>query len=215
MDLPPKLDAPKIDAPERTPAGGFYPSDPLDGRVLGEWRSRHYDEVAKKQYWGEATAVLVMVVVAMGGLVATLSLWPNEQLGADGGAGGLLVTMALAWLAGMLGGATLAMKWLYHSVAKGIWHVDRRPWRLLSPIASGPISVLLVLLVGSGLIGVFDARAIAQPRTVIALGILVGLFSDSALAKLSEVAGTIFGVTEAHHPKPSKPAMPNPGEKTP
>lgn len=42
-----------------------------------------------------------------------------------------LQSYVLAGLGGLLGGLVFCGKWLYHSIAKGRWHQDRRMWRFL------------------------------------------------------------------------------------
>jgi hypothetical protein len=56
-----------------------------------------------------------------------------------------------AWIGGVLGGSVFSIKWLYHSIARGKWHLDRRPWRFLTPLMSGARLFF----------GRFDARSIA------------------------------------------------------
>jgi len=53
---------------------------------------------------------------------------------------------------------------------------------------------------------IFDSRAVESAPTIVGIGSLVGYFSDSAIAKLREVADTLFGVSrteEEHRPKSS------------
>ena len=82
---------------------------------------------------------------------------------------------------------------MYHSVARQIWHEDRRLWRLLAPHLSGVVSLFMVFLVASGLLQIFDKQFIERPIGVLAFSFLVGYFSDNALAKMAEVADTLFG----------------------
>jgi hypothetical protein len=97
--------------------------------------------------------------------------------------------------AGTLGGCSFGIKCMYHFVAKLMWHEDRRLWRLLSPPLSGILSLFMVFLVASGLLQIFDTKFIEQPIRVMAFSFLVGYFSDKALAKMAEVADTLFGGT--------------------
>ncbi len=53
-------------------------------------------------------------------------------------------------------------------------------------------------LISSHLLNIFDIEALHKPTTIFGLGFLVGYFSDKAIAKLSEVAETVFGAIEKH-----------------
>jgi hypothetical protein len=98
-----------------------------------------------------------------------------------------------AILAGTLGGCCFGLKCMYHFVAKLMWHEDRRLWRLLSPPLSGVLSLFMVFLVASGLLQIFDGNFVEHPIRVMAFSFLVGYFSDKALAKMADVADTLFG----------------------
>jgi hypothetical protein len=119
-----------------------------------------------------------------------------------------------AWLGGTLGGTLFDLKWLYHSVARGIWHLDRRLWRMLIPHISGGMAFVVVVLVSSGMFRIFDPAELSRPPVVLSVSILVGIFSDRAFGKLAEIADTLFGATkrdtEEKEPKPVQPK-----EKTP
>jgi hypothetical protein len=124
---------------------------------------------------------------------------PNETYEA-------ILTYVLAWLGGVLGGTLFAIKWLYHVVARKYWHLDRRLWRLFTPHLSGGLAFAFITLISSGILRVFDRNASQSRALVVAVSFLVGYFSDSAVAKLSEIAKTIFGAsrgTEKHEKKPS------------
>jgi hypothetical protein len=60
---------------------------------------------------------------------------------------------------------------------------------------SGGLAFAVIALISSGLVRIFDHRAIESLSLVVGLGFLVGYFSDSAVAKLSEIADTLFGTT--------------------
>jgi hypothetical protein len=51
----------------------------------------------------------------------------------------------------------------------------------------------MVFLVASGLLQIFDIDFIEHPIRVMAFSFLVGCFSDKALAKMADVADTLFG----------------------
>lgn len=107
--------------------------------------------------------------------------------------GQVLVKYSFSWLGGTLGGTLFAIKWLYHSVAKWKWNEDRKLWRYFTPPISGALAFIVVLLISSGVLKIFDQNAMRSPSLSLAIGFMVGYFSDSAIAKLSEVAQTLFG----------------------
>ncbi|MFZ5452450.1 MAG: hypothetical protein ACOZF2_11370 [Thermodesulfobacteriota bacterium] len=102
---------------------------------------------------------------------------------------------SVAWLSGVLGGTLFDIKWLYHSVARQMWHLDRRLWRLFTPHISGGLAFAIVVLISSGMFRIFDRQAVESLSQVVGVGFLVGYFSDSAVAKLTEIAETIFGTS--------------------
>jgi hypothetical protein len=95
----------------------------------------------------------------------------------------------------MLGGTLFAIKWLYHVVAKELWNLDRRLWRLFTPHISGGLAFAVIALVSSGILRMFDAEALSRNSVVVGLGFLVGYFSDSAVAKLTEISEALFGTS--------------------
>lgn len=52
-------------------------------------------------------------------------------------------------------------------------------------------------LVASGGLKIFDAKATESHSLVVGFSFLIGYFSDNAIAKLLEVAETLFGTTRA------------------
>ena len=51
----------------------------------------------------------------------------------------------------------------------------------------------------SDLFGFLDPTAVRKPANALAMGFLVGLFSDKAMAKFAELANSLFGVVEVHN----------------
>lgn len=100
---------------------------------------------------------------------------------------------------GLLGGTVYAAKWLYHAIAKGLWHQDRKTWRYLSPWISLGTTVGIGTLIDAG----FFKSAVAEvPKLsgagLTGLGFLIGYLADSFLAKMKEVTQVIFGESEVH-----------------
>lgn len=106
----------------------------------------------------------------------------------------LLKWIAVA-LAGLIGGTTYDLNWLYHSVARDTWNVDRLLWRILVPPVSGTVAVFFSFLMEAGLVNVIGARPISW-YAAIGLGFLFGYFSDDVVAYLYRWSSRIFGSTE-------------------
>lgn len=139
---------------------------------------------------------IYLAVLLFASPVAILLLWleyPKHALHLSDEKYRPVLTYGLAWVSGMFGGTLFSIKWLYHAVAKQLWHLDRRLWRLFTPHISGGLAFAVIALISSGVLRVFDRSAINSPSLVVGMGFLVGYFSDSTAAKLAEVADTLFG----------------------
>ncbi|MCI0624736.1 MAG: hypothetical protein L0387_24340 [Acidobacteria bacterium] len=184
----------------------FGQDDPTDNRGLGDWQSKYTDPLARRAIRVEAVYLAALLFVVP---ILMLVLWlgnPKGWLGIGEEQYGPVARYGLAWLAGVLGGTLFDLKWLYHSVARQRWHLDRRLWRLFVPHMSGGLAFVMVALVASGFVRIFDSRAVESPAAVVSIAFLVGYFSDRAIAKLTELAETLFGTSRAkerHLPKVS------------
>lgn len=97
---------------------------------------------------------------------------------------------------GMTGGSCFALKWLYHSVAKGSWNRDRVLWRLIVPHMSGSVAVFVSMLVASGLLSLIDAKFFSNFYGAAGVAWLIGYFSDNVLASLQKLAHKWFGTVD-------------------
>jgi hypothetical protein len=181
-------------------ASTFAPVNPLDGREIGQWESR-YGNDAKKLIRFEAWYLITLFFLSPLSSFALWMGWPNSLLHLPIGKYDVLCRFSYVVLGGLLGGTLFGMKWLYHGVAKGIWNIDRRLWRLLSPLISAGLAFAIGVLIASSLFGALDPKAIRTASSAYAIGFLVGYFSDSALAKLAEIARSLFGPSERHTTK--------------
>jgi hypothetical protein len=175
------------------PDSDFAPVNPTDGRKVGEWESRYTDSAARRAVRVEAT---YLAILFFGAPVVILALWlevPKHWLSISDEKYKIFFRYGLAWATGTFGGTLFDIKWLYHSVAKQTWHLDRRLWRIFTPHLSGGLSSAVIALISSGLIRVFDKGAVESPSLVFGVAFLVGYFSDNTIAKLAEVASTLFG----------------------
>jgi hypothetical protein len=184
---------------EEQPSPSFAPVDLTDGRSSFDWKSKYPDE-AKKQIRWECAYLLALL---FGAPVILLLLWlecPRWWFGLSATQYPTFAHYTYAWVGGTLGGTLFDLKWLYHSVAKGMWHVERRLWRMVIPHVSGGLAFAVVLLICSGLFKVFSVGELSRPPVVIITGFMVGYFSDSAIGKLTEVANTLFGSGGKRYP---------------
>jgi hypothetical protein len=173
---------------------GFAPEDLTDGRAAGEWRSR-YEPEAWKFITREA---IYLVCFDLLGLFIILLVWlkiPQNRLHLSARETQVFARYALGGMSGLLGGTLFAMKWLYHTVAKRRWHLDRQLWRFLTPLISGGLAFFSVAIAQS--VSGFNSAIVSSNTRTTAFGFLIGFFSDNALAKLAEVAETLLGRT--HH----------------
>ena len=188
--------AKRSSSPKRkvTTSTGFAPADFNDGRERWDWQTKYPPDALKiiKREWIYLLILLYTTPFLML-LIWSKWIWGNLGLGQERYS--LLARFSYAWLGGMLGGILFDVKWLYHSVAKGLWHRDRSLWRIFTPHISGALAFSLVLLISSNLLKAFDQAAFGSSVSVVAVSFLVGYFSDSAVAKLTELSETLFGTT--------------------
>jgi hypothetical protein len=178
-------------------ASSFGQADPTDNRERYDWKSKYDDPIARKEINREA---LYLGVLLFGLPAVMIVFWfdcPKYVFHLTDQKYQPLVKYVFAWTAGSLGGVLFDLKWLYHTVARGSWHLDRRLWRIFIPHISGGLSFFVLALVASGGLRIFDSKATDSLSVVVGLAFLVGYFSDSAIAKLTEVAETLFGTIRA------------------
>lgn len=95
------------------------------------------------------------------------------------------------FLGGLHGGILFSVKYLYQVVARGFWNYDRRLWRIFSPFMSGGLALAVGSCIDSGIMGLtIKADSLSA---YFSLGFITGYFADNALAKMQEIAETIFG----------------------
>jgi hypothetical protein len=183
--------------------GEFAPADPWDGRKPYEWRSR-WERDAKRSMLVDGlylTAVLllcpvVLFVLDTEKLKSLLALTPHVSRE--------LALYGSAWMAGMLGGDVFALKWFYHSVARGKWHVDRRAWRIFTPVVSGALAFGTGALFISEVLPIFNPTITRSIGGVTGLSFVVGYFSDNAVAALAATADRVLGPKAALSREPEK-----------
>jgi hypothetical protein len=174
----------------------------MDDRRSGDWKTRYCDEALR-----HVRLEAIYLAVHLGGVllaVFVLAIIFDRGSGAAGGStstgdpttGFGWLQILHAWLGGILGGAVFSIKWLVHAVAKNIWNIDRRLWRLFTPHVSGALCFAFVALMASGLVVIIDKKTLSSPLVCFGIGFLIGYFSDNAIGKLTELAQTLFGATK-------------------
>jgi len=181
------------------------PQDETDGRLRYEWESRY--PRCQGQIWCEAAAVAGIQILA---LLLLCAVWSGSLADLSGWAfcrNATFKRYGYFLLGGVLGGTLFGIKYLYHVVARGYWHQDRRLWRVLSPLLAGTLALVTGALVDAGLLGL--SLNSQRGASYVAIGFITGYFSDKALAKMTEIADVIFGTrdaTKSKQPDKSKAA---------
>ena len=162
--------------------------DPNDGRKLGEWKSNYPPEALKKinsEKWYLLILLSVIIIMAL-----LLGIQCKSQIVAcEFALSPTVHSYCFAWIGGMLGGIVFACKWLYHAVARNMWHEDRNIWRVVSPLLSGIVALIFIIIFCSGITSNVEIYSVHKSCGI---GFLVGYFSDNAIGKLSELANVFF-----------------------
>jgi hypothetical protein len=171
----------------------FAPSDLTDDRRENEWRSRYSDRRAAVQIVAEGAYLAMLIVAAAFALILIWRGTPQSWLGVDGARYDTFRIYSFAWVAGTLGGTLFAVKWLYHTVAKGFWNADRLAWRLFTPHLSGAFSFGLIALATSGIFEILNRELLRSSPAVVGTAFVLGYFSDFTVARLYKVAEHLLG----------------------
>lgn len=173
-----------------------------DGRQLGEFSSR-YPREAWLQIGIELAWLVSLLVFCLYQLLRAsieASTTGKVTLGPIGSLNSKDHKEILLWCAlfaaGISGGASFSLKWLYHSVAKNTWNRDRIVWRLIVPLLSGVLATFLGFMIVSGLIPLLSRTAFDTFFVALGFGYFVGYFSDNAMASLHSLADRMFGTLE-------------------
>ncbi|HFD0467399.1 TPA: hypothetical protein ACF01X_000658 [Yersinia enterocolitica] len=179
---------------ESTPINDTSSEDHIndDHRHSGDWQSKWCEE-ARKNIRYEAFYVgvililtLIMLFLIWRGTAFNLFAYNCEQCSSQ-----RFNQYALFFFGGMLGGTMFGIKYLYKVVARGYWHIDRRLWRVFTPFLAGVLALAIGCLIDSGMLGL--SMKSSSSSFYFSLGFISGYFADSALAKMQEVADTVFG----------------------
>lgn len=179
----------------------FAPARPTDGRVLGNWETRYSHRLARKWIKIESAYLVTLFLLACA-LILFIELdvplsqgWVSERQW------NTIVPFTIAFMGGGLGGTLFATKWLYHSVAKDIWNIDRRLWRFFTPILASGAALTVVVLSSGGIVPIFGPEIVSTRKGALGVGLLVGYFSDRAFSMLEGVAVQQFGSPKGQKPR--------------
>jgi len=161
---------------------------PSDGRSVGDWKSRYPMEALKGINWEKRYLLILLGVIVTIGFLLGIQM-KAQIIQCDFAICRKIHSYFFAWVGGMLGGIVFACKWLYRAVARGLWNIDRRIWRIVSPILSGIVALMFVVIFSSTIVSSIGIYSIHKSFGV---GFLVGYFSDNAIGKLSELADVFF-----------------------
>jgi hypothetical protein len=183
------------------------PLDDSDGRDLYSPHSKYPPGAIRQQrkegYYVGAILIACLVFLSLVGLGVLHSAL--RALGIDDEICVAANRYALLAGAGLLGGTVYGGKWLYHAVAKGLWHEDRKLWRYLSPWISLGTTIGIGALIEAGFmhdpVGNVDHFTAGK---IIGLGFLIGYLSDRFLAKMKELTEVLFGTSEHHDGRSAK-----------
>jgi hypothetical protein len=185
---------------EEEPLPGFAPDDLDDGRQLFSPKSR-WSWQAKLQIGLESAYLFALLAGASWYALTLLTQLENTPavLGVSYSPGLVALT------GGVLGGTLFALKWHYHVVAKGMWHSDRLIWRIFTPLISGVVSLTIAMFVISGVLMIIDRDTMTEAPALLSVGVLIGYFSDNAIAALATLAERIFGPPSSHRGRNIEP----------
>ncbi|GGH17471.1 hypothetical protein [Mucilaginibacter phyllosphaerae] len=170
--------------------------DNNDGREPLDWKSKY----AGKALFHISCEASFLSLLLIGTPVLAFLFWqkiPQQLFGLNDSDCKVFTKYVITSLGGVFGGTLFDIKWLIHAVAKNKWHVDRRLWRLFVPFLSGGFALVFVLMLTT-FVKIFDPKSVEASSSAFGFGFLVGYFTDSAIARLSDAAKNIFGNLEEH-----------------
>jgi hypothetical protein len=129
------------------------------------------------------------------GMVVLFLLWKGSlrtPLGLNRRQYATLELNGLAVLGGLIGGLLFSFKWLYHSLAKGIWNQDRIVWRILTPFNSLGLAFVVLCLMRAGTLPLIDQKELNHHYAILGSAFLVGYFSDLFISALNNFVSSLF-----------------------
>lgn len=174
----------------------FYPDDATDARIPGDWKTRYPDKQSRCEIVKESIWLIFLLVICFTLFLLILCNVFQRPFGFSESQSLLFNKYLGILLAGIIGGDLYDFKWLIHAVGKGFWNEDRKLWRYITPFTSGILSVFVILIISSGLFGLFNTSLIENSPLVFSLAFLSGYFSDLVVSRLQDLFGSIFGIIQ-------------------
>ncbi len=162
--------------------------DLTDGREPYDWKTRYAPEALRKIRL-EACYLLFLLLSSLFIIFATWKGWVTQSLSSSHE---VLTLKQYTYYAsaGLLGGITFDIKFLYRSVARGNWNHDREIWRAMSPLIAMTVAFVVGAMIDASLIA---TRVPLSGAAFVSIGFLAGYFADHAVAKMYEIAMVLFG----------------------
>lgn len=163
---------------------------PTDGRNKYEWQTKYaVDEGNPKKplqlMKGEAIYLTVLMFLAFVAIIANYKGFFVWALNVDVVDVDIITRVIYCLCAGLLGGVTFSIKIFYRAVARGQWNIDRRYWRIFSPL----ISLSVTSVVAAFMIDDIISSHIYWTYTI---GYFAGYFSENAVGKMYDIAVVLF-----------------------
>jgi len=174
-------------------------ADPTDGRQMYEWCTK-YPPQATRIIRIESLYLFVLLAVGLNGFLFTWNRYLDSLFVKSAIFDSRIFRLYSYYcFAGLLGGVTFSIKYMYRVVARGYWHMDRQIWRVFSPFLSISVSFAVGTLIDASYISSGATEFPRSASSAIAVGFLAGYFADQAIGKMHEVAMVLFGPTTLHN----------------
>ncbi len=163
--------------------------DPTDGRKPYDWTTR-YPREAVFHIRLEAAYLFLLLIASYLLLFSAWRGWVNHFMQLTPEESMTLKKYMYYSSSGLLGGIAFGIKYFYRVVARGYWHLDRRIWRLKSPLLAMTLAFIVGAMIDASWI---TSKGSVSSATIVSTGFIVGYFADQAIAKMYEIANVVFG----------------------
>ena len=180
------------------------PTGRTDNRKKYEWQTKYPSE-AKKEMRIEGGYLIALFVLSFVLIFLNWNIWLPETLSVPQGGLSTFKKYAYYSAAGLLGGVVFDTKNFYRAIASGWWNLDRRAWRILSPLLGFATAFMVGAMLDSNLL---ESVEPTNSAAHVFIGFISGYSADKAIAKMGDIAHVIFGKTNSDQSsaatKPSK-----------
>ena len=166
--------------------------DVADGHKRYEPESR-YSEAIQKEIKGESIFLFILLVISLAMLFLSVTGVMNKWFNIEEKYHDACSHYFIYFSSGLLGGVLFGMKNFYRFVAKGLWHQDRKYWRIMSPFIASVIAIVIGSMTD---IGFTESNGTQIVGGKVVVGFLAGYFADKAVGKMIDVARVFFGDTK-------------------